>query len=172
MRAPRRIHFWPPLCAAGPYPRARARAALERSDFAVRRLPLIFALKKPQGLDPCLPRSTQKKHHILLKRPHGTLAENQKMAVSAPLYRALSHTSRRRSPDFAVRWRPEWPVSYRRRRRSAGRRPPAAARRTPPVSRSLSRSRCVGPSVVVVSVAVSVAVSVSRSFARTGWWVR
>ena len=61
---------------------------------------------------------------------------------------------------------------------------PAAARPTPPVSRSLSRSRYVGPSVVAVSVAVSVAVlvavsvavlvavsvavSVSRSFARTG----
>ena len=51
------------------------RAALERSDFAVRRVPLIFAWKKPQELDPGLPRTTQKKYHILLKRPHGTLAE-------------------------------------------------------------------------------------------------
>ena len=93
--------------------------------------------------------------------------KNQKTAVSAPLYRGLSHTSRRRSPDFAVRWRPEWPVLYRRRRRSAGRRPPAAGCRTPPVSRSLSRSRCVGPSVVVVSVAVSVARSRCRSRCRS-----
>ena len=52
------------------------------------------------------------------------------------MYRALSlsHTSRRRSPDFAVRWRPEWPVLYRAsasigRPPPAGRRPPATGRR-------------------------------------------
>ena len=84
---------------------------------------------------------TKKAPYNFEKAPwHTGREKKQKTAVSAPLYRALSHTSHRRSPDFAVRWRPEWPVLYRRRRRSAGRRPPAAARRTPPVSRSLLRS--------------------------------
>ena len=53
------------------------RAALERFDFAVRRVSLIFAWKSPQELDPCLSITTQKKYHILLKRPHGTLAEKR-----------------------------------------------------------------------------------------------
>ena len=43
------------------------------------------------------------------------------------MYRALSHTSRRRSPDVAVRWRPEWPVLYRASA-SVGRLPPAGRR--------------------------------------------
>ena len=122
------------------------RVGLKRSDFAVRRVPLTFAWKKTHRNSILAYQEPHtKKHQILLKRPHGTLSEKRrkKTAVSAPLYRALSHIiSRRRSPGFAVRWRPEWPVLYRAS--ASDGRPPPAGRRP-----SLAHSRGCGRVVSV-----------------------
>ena len=122
--------------------------------------------------------NTQKSTILFLKDPKAHCQKKHKTAVSAPLCRALSHTSRRRSPGFAVWWRPKRPFECRGDGpgRPAGRRPPDAARRSLARSRGRGRGVGVGPSVVAVAVTVAVTVAVAvaslpRSFARVGWRV-
>ena len=89
------------------------------------------------------------------------------------LCRALSHTSHRRSPGFAVWWQLKWPFKCRGvgPGRSAGRRPPDAARRSLALAVAagalvLVSARWVVAVAVAVTVAVAVAVSVSLVRAR------
>jgi len=71
--------------------------------------------------------------------------------------------SRRRSPGFAVWWRPKWPFKCRGvdPGQPAGRRPPVAARRS--LALAVAAAVLVAPSVVAVTVAVTVAVAVAVS---------